>query len=255
MFYLGDGPIGAFTFTLIENLKNILDGQTLESFPDVFAIVNEAVDELGEQGSTANEMDVERNRLEAFCFERINIAHRYFMNHFIRTREDGPTRIGDNDLGHLHLIFEGFALTDPGYIRQKLADHGNNTQELIPYIRSRLQHLVDNNRISATMFQCLMSNIGPYIGIAREFTYGHVKFHEKLSKFIVFWRQQLHVLPSWIEFVKIAILHHPNSCGSERLFSLLKYVLTSEKEECLDDYICAAVYTSYRMRRDEERIR
>jgi len=250
--FTGDGPLGAFTYTVIDSLRNHLDGHTLESYGGILALVNESIESLGED-ATEDEKLAERERLEVYSLEKINIARTYFRNHFIRTNLNRESRAGDNDLGHLHMIFEAFALSDPGHIRRKF-EESEDMDILISYIRSRLRHLVDNHRINEVMYTDLMGCIGPYVAVAREFSYGPMKFHEKLVAFIRFWRSHKDSLPKWVAFVKIALLHHPNSCGSERLFSLLKRVLTTEREECLDDYICAAVYSSYRQRRDEERL-
>lgn len=233
-------------------MHNHLDGHTLESYGGILAIVNESIESLGED-ATEQEKITERERLEAYSMEKINIARTYFRNHFIRTNLIRESRAGDNDFGHLHLIFEAFALSDPGHIRRKYEEYGD-MDTLISYIRSRLRHLVDNHRINEVMFIELMGSIGPYVAVARVFSYGTMKFHEKLGAFIRFWRSHIHSLEKWVAFVKIALLHHPNSCGSERLFSLLKRVLTTDREDCLDDYICAAVYASYTQRRDEERL-
>jgi hypothetical protein len=46
------------------------------------------------------------------------------------------------------------------------------------------------------------------------------------------------------------MLYQPNSCAVERLFSLLKRVLTSEKTLALDDYILTSVYLSYKHQGD-----
>jgi hypothetical protein len=58
------------------------------------------------------------------------------------------------------------------------------------------------------------------------------------------------IIPSWFNFVKKGMLYQPNSCAVERLFSLLKRVLTSEKTLALDDYILTSVYLSYKHQGD-----
>ena len=76
----GDGPLGAFTYTIITNLRNFLNAHTLESYPSILAIVEESVESLGAD-ATNIEKDAERLRLHTYCFDRINIAKDYFNNH------------------------------------------------------------------------------------------------------------------------------------------------------------------------------
>jgi hypothetical protein len=251
----GDGPLGAFTYTIITNLRNFLNAHTLESYPSILAIVEESVESLGAD-ATNIEKDAERLRLHTYCFDRINIAKDYFNNHFLATNINREPRSGDNNFGHLYGMFEAFALTDPEHMRKKMIEFNDDNELLINYIRPLLQLLINMNRIQQGLYLSLMGHIGQYAAIARQFSYGdgNVRFHQKLIMYLSFWREQRMYLHYWFEFVKIVILHHPNSCGSERLFSLLKHVITTEREDALDDYICAAVYSTYRMRHDDERI-
>jgi len=195
-------------------------------------------------------------RLENIIFTKINIAKDYFISHFITSNINRPPRISDNNFGHLHLMFEAFALTDPENMGKKISKFNNNMDLIIQYIREKLQILINMDRIDLTMFTGLMGNIGPYVAIAVNFSYGEniIKYHQKYVSYMEFWKLQRYRLVQWYEFVKIALLHHPNSCGSERLFSLLKYIMESEHDECLDDYICAAVYSAYNSRSDSDRL-
>ena len=253
----GDGPLAAFAYTIIDNLRNQLQGHTLETYDQcILPIVNESIDSLGHDATQA-ERDHERQRIEDYVFTRIDAAKAYFNDHFVETNNDAPPRIGDNNFGHLHSMFEAFALTDPEHVRNKLTmEYQLHPEDMIPYIREKLTLLVNMERIDIELKTALMGNIGPYLHTASTFSYGNNrKQHEKYIQYIQFWKEQRYRLPHWYEFVKVTLLHHPNSCGSERLFSLLKYILESEHEQCLDDYICAAVYAAYNHRHDNDRIR
>jgi hypothetical protein len=229
----------------------------LESFPiAILPIIDEAIESLGPD-ATDQERQLERTRLELIVFSKLDVAKAYFVSHFLTTNENQPPRISDNNFGHLHLMFEAFALTDPENLGKQFSKFHYNMELLIQYIREKLQLLVNMDRIDHNLFIGLMGNIGPYAVIARHYSYGeeNVKYHQKYILYMEFWREQRFRLSHWFELVKIALLHHPNSCGSERLFSLLKYIMESEHEECLDDYICAAVYSAYNTRSDCDRLR
>jgi hypothetical protein len=255
----GDGPLGAFTYTIIKKLADRLLAHTLESYPIVSNIVEESINELND-GSTEEEIMIERIRFNDYVFHRINAGKNYFHSHFLCSQINRGPRSGDNEFGHLHLMYEGFALVDPENFRLKFILLNSNVDNLTAYIRDQLQFLFNMDRITQLEFNDLMGHIGPYLAIATEFTYGfdanggERKLHEKLILFIRFWKVQRVFLPQWFQLVKKAILHHPNSCGSERLFSVLKWVLTNDRENSLDDYIRAAVCIRYLTRIDENRI-
>ena len=253
---LGDGPLAAFTYTIVEDVRNCLSAHVLESYNEcILPLVEEAVQSLGLE-ATEQQRNAERTRLEEYVFERINKGRLYFYSRFLHTSENAPPTVGDNNFGHLHVMFEAFALTDPGHVRMKFMDFNNNVDTMVQYIRLQLNVLLNLERIDRQLYNNVMGHIGPYLAIASHFTYGEEnnKMHQKYIKYIQFWKEHRNTLTHWFALVKIALLHHPNSCGSERLFSLLKYILESEHEECLDDYICAAVYSAYNHRHDEDRV-
>ena len=156
-------------------------------------------------------------------------------------------------------MWEAFALADPDHVRRKelsLNQFGDDLGDQMEIrIRSMLDRLVNMERIEENLRVRLVGSIGAYLAAARLVSYGDIRFHEKLIRFLRFWRDAKATLVDWFEFVKISLLHHPNSCGCERLFSVLKYVLTSEREHALDDYIRAAVYSIYDIRDDGDRLR
>jgi hypothetical protein len=160
---LGDGPLGAFAYTIVNDLWNNLQAYTLESFPkSILPIVNESIESLGAD-ATEQERQHERMRLQNIIFTKINIAKEYFINHFITSNINRPPRISDNNFGHLHLMFEAFALTDPENMGKIISKFNNNMDLIIQYIREKLQILINMDRIDLTMFT---GNIGPYIAIA-----------------------------------------------------------------------------------------
>ena len=248
----GDGPIGPFVYTIISNLHDLLRGHLLETYPSVLSLVNSAI--LNYNG-TEEEKENERLRLTEYVFSRINEGRGYLASHFLRTNANREPTSGDNDFGHLHAMYQGFALTDPEHMRNQYNQNNGNVDAFIGYTRRNLQYLFNLRRISIEHRDNLLGSLGVYIPLFRNFTYGlNVRFHEKLTLFTEFWRGLKSKLPHWFKLVKIAILHHPNSCGSERLFSVLKRVLTTEKECALDDYVKAAVYCRYSTIRDENRV-
>ena len=233
-----------------------MEAHTLESYSEfILPLVNESIESLG-NNATQQEKSAERLRLEEYVFERIDEGKNYFLDHFIATNINAAPTVGNNNFGHLHVMFEAFALSDPEHLNRKSLQLNRNVDEIVKYIRSMLQLLINMDRIEQTMFTDLMGNIGPYLALVTDFVYGdgNLKMHRKYILYMQFWRVNQHTLPHWFSFVKIVLLHHPNSCGSERLFSLLKYIMESEHDECLDDYIQAAVYTAYNARLDEERL-
>lgn len=228
----------------------------MESYNEcILPLVEEVVESLGVD-ATEEERNAERLRLEDYVFTKINKGKDYFHDHFLRTNANAAPTVGDNNFGHLHAMFEGFALTDPGHIRTKFREFNNHVDTMVQYIRLQLQTLLNMDRIDQHVYNNVMGHIGPYLAVSSQFSYGeeNIKMHEKYIKYIQFWKEHRHTLTHWFSLVKIALLHHPNSCGSERLFSLLKYILESEHEQCLDDYICAAVYSAYNNRHDEDRV-
>ena len=254
IYIIGDGPLGAFTFTIINNVSNQLQVHTLESYENIHTIVLEAIDSLGDD-ATIIEKNIERARLEEYVFSRINVARDYFHDHFIETNDGGPPRIRDNNMGHLHVMFESFALTDPEHLNRMFQSFQRDNQRMILYIREKLEILVNMDRINVELSNSLIGSIGPYLALSANFTYGDdVKQHDKYRIFIEFWKREKYNLVHWFEFVKVTLLHHPNSCGSERLFSLLKYVMETHQNQCLDDYICASVYAAYEQQHDADRL-
>ena len=243
--------MGPFTYSVIKEIEDFTSVHTLESYPTVLAIVDEAVNLLGPEATTI-EKNAERLRLTNYCFEKINTARYYFVTHFLKTNMNAQPTPGDNDFGHLFVMFQAFALTDPDHFRKLAISYTGNLEGLSNNIRNSLQVLVNMNRICNDLFIGLMGSIGPYLAIAQLFSYGlDAKFSIKLTSFMSFWREHQCTLKHWFQLAKIAILHHPNSAGSERLFSILKSVLKSEKEGCLDDYICSAVYGIYGVNQDD----
>lgn len=81
-------------------------------------------------------------------------------------------------------MFEAFALTDPENMGKKISKFNNNMDLIIQYIREKLQILINMDRIDLTMFTGLMGNIGPYVAIAVNFSYGEniIKYHQSMYR-------------------------------------------------------------------------
>ena len=144
----------------------------MESFPKaILPIIDEAIESLGAD-ATDQERQLERRRLELTVFSKIDVAKDYFVGHFLTTNANQPPRISDNNFGHLHLMFEAFALTDPENLGKQFSIFHYNMELLIQYIREKLQILVNMERIDQSLFTGLTGNIGPYAAITRHYSYG-----------------------------------------------------------------------------------
>ena len=118
------------------------------------------------------------------------------------------------------------------------------------YVRNSLNALLNVGILRPTEVHDMIQTLHVYVGHCRQFNYNGSNFKNKLARFVMFWRLMKDTLPAWFKFVKKGILYQPNSCAVERLFSLLKRVLTSEKTLALDDYIMTSVYLSYKQQGD-----
>ena len=96
----------------------------------------------------------------------------------------------------------------------------------------------------------MIQSLSIYVHLCRNFSYRNQHLGNKMARFISFWRINKIALPEWFAFVKKGMLYMPNSCGVERLFSLLKRVITADKTNALDDYIKTAVYLCYKFKSD-----
>ena len=118
------------------------------------------------------------------------------------------------------------------------------------YVRNSLNALLNVGILRPTEVHDMIQTLHVYVGHCRQFNYNGSNFKNKLARFVMFRRLMKDTLPAWFKFVKKGILYQPNSCAVERLFSLLKRVLTSEKTLALDDYIMTSVYLSYKHQGD-----
>ena len=95
-----------------------LQHHALRSYPNVLALVEELVDSLGENATTAARI-TEQQRWSNYVMERINKGRTSFIDHFLSTNPNGIVRPGDNNFGHLYAPFEALALTEPSNMRKK----------------------------------------------------------------------------------------------------------------------------------------
>lgn len=102
----------------------------------------------------------------------------------------------------------------------------------------------------------LLGSLGIYVGMSLRINYTALKFHEKVEELEEFWQgDALARCPHWFEFAMISYLHQPSSAAAERVFSVLKRVLTAEREDCLDDLVKASVYSIYEKLSNRKRVR
>jgi hypothetical protein len=113
---------------------------------------------------------------------------------------------------------------------------------LTEYVVNALRALVNVQFLNEKMKEEMIQSLSIYVHLCRNFSYRNQHFGNKMARFISFWRIHKSALPEWFAFVKKGMLYMPNSCGVERLFSLLKRVITADKTTALDDYIKTAVY-------------
>jgi hypothetical protein len=124
----------------------------------------------------------------------------------------------------------------------KRKNHFDTNEEFIELVRNQLQFLVSyNGIITQELMDSCIGSIGPYVARTGTINWPEKKFEYKLKSLVDFWTECRLDFPDWFEFAKICYLYQPSSCAAERTFSILKYVLTTSHEECLDDYIKAAV--------------
>ena len=249
----GDGPIAAFVFNEINDLFVYLETQTMMDYEDVHLMIEEIVNDLP-MDATQMEKQAEKSKWNNFCLAKMDVAKNYFISHFLETNELVAPSAKENNFGHLIRMYEVFALVDPRHMRRKdyFIRNSNDDATLGDFVRSELAILVNMERITEQHARLLVSSVTEYARVVQHFEYrnrnnedGIPTFEEKLQLFILFWLEYKNHLPYWFDFVKIVMLHQPNSCAVERLFSVLKRVLKNENENCLDDYITAAVSLAY----------
>lgn len=243
----GDGPFAAFTFEEIARLRATLQYHTIESYPLTNAIVESKVAELPVDAMLA-ERKAYRDELNSFVFERMDMAKTYFENHFIRVPVPGPAA-NINCFGHLQHMWESMALINPDYIHRKREAYHEDNFGFTQLVSEHLQSLVTLNRIDQELKAHLMQSLGLYMRVAIQVNWSNLDFPHKQKALLEFWIVNRSNLKYWFEFACICYLHQPSSAAAERVFSVLKQVLTTEKEACLDDYVLAAVYARYSMRR------
>jgi len=230
-------------------LENFLQLHGLRSYPIVQAIVEEAVNSLGENANI-DVRNAEKQRWNIYVMERINIGRTSFTDHFLSTTPNGIVRPGDNNFGHLYSLFEAFAMAEPSNMRQKDYNCHHDMDRLQEYVENSLNALVNRQIINDNLKEEMLQSLGNYVHLSRNFSYISQHFGNKMARFILFWKMHKSALPEWFAFVKKGMLYMPNSCGVERLFSLLKRVITADKSNALDDYIKTAVYLCYKFKSD-----
>jgi len=230
-------------------LETFLQHHGLRSYPNVLAIVEEAVNSLGENANI-NIRNEEQQRWNIYVMERINNGRTSFIDHFLSTTPTGIVRPGDNNFGHLYSLFEAFALAEPSNMRQKDFNFHHDMDRLDEFVGNALSALVNRQIINDKMKEAMLQSLGNYVHLSRNFSYISQHFGNKMARFILFWRMHKSALPEWFAFVKKGMLYMPNSCGVERLFSLLKRVITADKTNALDDYIKTAVNLCYKFKSD-----
>ena len=146
-------------------------------------------------------------------------------------------------------MYKSWALANPDFLRRLRLKYPVGQAGVDPFVAEvtvELDRLVDMHRISVEMRNELVGSIGPYMNLAKDVTFTGLAFHDKVNLLELFWQgEALQRCPHWFEFAMISYLHQPSSAAAERVFSILKSVLTSNKEHALDDIIKAAVYTIY----------
>ena len=230
-------------------METHVNGYTLESFPNVFNLVQVAVNSLGAD-ATNIETATELRKWNDYVFDRIVTAKTSFINHFLTTPENGIITTAVNNFGHLHALYESFAIAEPSNMRIIDFQCLHNMNTVHEYVRNSLNALLNVGILRPTEVHDMIQTLHVYVGHCRQFNYNGSNFKNKLARFVMFWRLMKDTLPAWFKFVKKGILYQPNSCAVERLFSLLKRVLTSEKTLALDDYIMTSVYLSYKHQGD-----
>ena len=230
-------------------MENHVNGYTLESFPNVYNLVQIAVNTLGAD-ATNIEKTTELRKWNDYVFDRIVIAKTSFINHFLTTPANGIITTADNNFGHLHALYESFAIAEPSNMRIIDFQCVHNMNEVTEYVRNSMNSLLNVGILRPAEVHDMLQSLHIYVGHCRQFSYNGSSFKNKLARFIMFWRLMKDSLPAWYNFVKKGMLYQPNSCAVERLFSLLKRVLTSEKTLALDDYILTSVYLSYKHQGD-----
>ncbi len=100
-------------------------------------------------------------------------------------------------------------------------------------------------RVSVGLRDRCIGSIGPYIARCLQVDYSTLDFEDKVVSLQKFWINHRLDYSAWFEFATICFLHQPSSCAAERVFSILKYILTYSNHLALDDYIKAAVYSRY----------
>jgi hypothetical protein len=116
------------------------------------------------------------------------------------------------------------------------------------YIARKLLVLVNMRRITQDHYDQLLAEAEiAYVPWAREHNWNGLFFQEKVEKIRIFWRSRWNdkSIQSWVKLAGICMLHQPSSCSVERLFSVLKCVLTENGQNSLDDYVIARVYKRY----------
>ena len=238
----GDGPIACLANDEIEFVTNTINFHTVETYPNVLNLVNEALNSIAEDAS--NEIrNVEKAKWEEFVLSRINRGRDYFQRKFIQIPHPLPTSTS-NCFGHLMPMWKAMALSNPDFLRRKSLELPNN-DEMMVYVRQQLQVLVSLNRISMDLRDRCIGSFGSYFTQCKLIDYSTLNFEIKANSIQEFWINHRLDYRNWYEFAIICFLHQPSSCAAERVFSILKYILTAAVEDSLDDYIKAAVYGRY----------
>jgi len=93
---------------------------------------------------------------------------------------------------------------------------------------SRSRWLLPKYKVAVTGFQCDHSDVSAFTSVV-----------------LAWWAKEL---PKWSSAARICFSFSPNSCACERVFSLLKEMFGEDQDNCLGDYLQAALMIRYNKR-------